>query len=49
MARLDEGAVCAIRLARARGVRLKELAMQYGVSISAVWSVAKGLTWRHVQ
>ena len=45
-AKLFEGSIQAIKEARANGVPLKELAADYGVSMSTISAVATGRTWR---
>lgn len=38
-----------LRALRRIGIPLVDIANEYGVSISAVWMAARGLTWRHVE
>jgi hypothetical protein len=48
-ARLKEEQIPEIRMARANGETYQEIAIRYGVSISAICGVLKGLTWKHVK
>jgi hypothetical protein len=47
-AKLTASAVLEIRAARKRGVRLIDLATQFGVSIAVVHAAATGKTWRSI-
>jgi hypothetical protein len=45
---LDEQSVISIRLARASGIRLKEIAAQYAISPKTVSKIVRGEHWGHV-
>lgn len=47
-AKLTDDAVRGIREARASGVKLKDLARRYGVSMTKISHVATGKSWNHV-
>ncbi len=46
--KLTDDDVVRMRALRCRGVELKDLAVQFGVSVSAVHAAVTRLTWRHV-
>lgn len=47
--KLTEADVREIRALRASGVELKPIAKRFGVSTSAIFSVASGRTWKQVK
>lgn len=48
-AKLSPSDVLAIREARSKGVHLKDLAAQYGVSFGHIGKLCRGYSWNHVK
>lgn len=48
MSKLSQSQAMEIREARARGVRLIDLAPKFGVSLSTISCIARGRTWGHL-
>lgn len=48
-AKLTEAQVAAILAERARGLKLKDLAAEFGVSNTLIWNIVSGRNWKHVR
>jgi hypothetical protein len=49
MAKLTDASVKSIRIERAAGSGLRQLAQKYEVACSTIWSICKGHTWRSIR